>query len=171
MTATLTFGRGYVPTLIGRVVTLHAAYYAKSVGFGATFEAKVASELAGFVSRLDHPDNEIWWAASNDEIIASIAIDGHDSPKEPAVLHWFVVDPCHQGHGIGRDLIASAMAFCDARQFPQVELSTFAGLHAARALYERAGFVLTNEQDGASWGRTVTEQTFVRHHPAASKTP
>lgn len=165
MTTPLIFGHGYTPTLIGRVVTLHAAYYAKAVGFGAAFESKVARELAAFVARLDHPSNEIWWATHNGEIVASIAIDGQPSPDAPAVLHWFIVDPNQHGQGLGQTLLDGAMSFCDKQQFPAVELSTFAGLDAARTLYERAGFVLTKEQQGASWGQSVTEQTFMRRHP------
>ena len=38
--------------------------------------------------------------------------------------------------------------------------TTFAGLDAARHLYERAGFVLCQESEGDHWGRTVMEQTF-----------
>lgn len=158
----LTYGEGYTPTLIGQIVSMHASYYADLVGFGAAFEIKVASELAPFVDRLSHPQNAIWWAAIDDTIAASIAIDGQNAPKKPAILHWFIVDPRLQGRGIGRRLMDSAIAFCDGHGFPQVELSTFAGLDAARGLYERAGFTLVHEQTGASWGQPVIEQTFRR---------
>ena len=41
-------------------------------------------------------------------------------------------------------------------------LGTFAGLDAARALYEKHGFSLVREQEGTSWGIRVREQEFVR---------
>ncbi|MBO6676291.1 MAG: GNAT family N-acetyltransferase [Rhizobiales bacterium] len=162
MSEGLTFGDGYTPTLIGQIVSMHASYYADLVGFGAAFEIKVASELASFTDRLCHPHNAIWWAAIDGTIAASIAIDGQSTPEKPAVLHWFIVDPRLQGCGIGHRLMASAMAFCDGHGFPQVELSTFAGLDAARGLYEEAGFTLVHEQTGTSWGQPVTEQIFQR---------
>ncbi|MCG8547037.1 MAG: MarR family winged helix-turn-helix transcriptional regulator, partial [Alphaproteobacteria bacterium] len=31
--------RGFTPTIIGRVVEMHASYYSRAVGFGAAFEA------------------------------------------------------------------------------------------------------------------------------------
>lgn len=158
----LTYGEGYAPTLIGQIVSMHASYYADLVGFGAAFEIKVASELALFVDRLSHPHNAIWWAAIDGTLAASIAIDGQGTPEKPAILHWFIVDPRLQGRGVGRQLMDSAMIFCDKQRFPQVELSTFAGLDAARALYEQAGFTLVHEQTGASWGQPVTEQIFRR---------
>jgi hypothetical protein len=39
---------GYLPGCIGRITQLHASYYARTVGFGVPFEAKVATELAQF---------------------------------------------------------------------------------------------------------------------------
>ncbi|MFN3226103.1 MAG: GNAT family N-acetyltransferase [Hyphomicrobiales bacterium] len=162
MSGGLTFGEGYTPTLIGQIVSMHASYYADLVGFGAAFEIKVASELASFIDRLSHPHNAIWWAAIDGTIAASIAIDGQGTPEEPAILHWFIVDPRLQGRGIGRRLMDSAMTFCDGHGFPQVELSTFVGLVAARGLYEQAGFTLVHEQTGRSWGQPVTEQIFRR---------
>jgi RimJ/RimL family protein N-acetyltransferase len=41
-----------------------------------------------------------------------------------------------------------------------VVLTTFAGLDAARALYERLGFRLVAEADGETWGTKVREQRF-----------
>ena len=41
-----------------------------------------------------------------------------------------------------------------------MRLWTFAGLDAARRLYERAGFRLAEERRGTQWGIEVTEQRF-----------
>ena len=69
---------GYTPALIGRIVEMHAAYYNRSAGFGAAFEAKVAGDLAGFMRRLHEPTNQIWYTEAQGRIAASIAIDGDD---------------------------------------------------------------------------------------------
>jgi transcriptional regulator with PAS, ATPase and Fis domain len=50
-----------------------------------------------------------------------------------------------QGRGLGADLLGRAVSFCDERGYERIWLTTFAGLDAARALYERHGFVLTGE--------------------------
>ncbi len=39
---------GYSGGCIGRIVEMHARYYSQASGFGLTFEAKVARELAQF---------------------------------------------------------------------------------------------------------------------------
>ena len=43
-----TIQQGYQPGCIGRIVHMHAEYYAAASGFGSAFEAKVARELAEF---------------------------------------------------------------------------------------------------------------------------
>jgi hypothetical protein len=44
---------GYTPGCIGRVAQLHANYDAVTSGFGVTFEAKVARELADFCQNFE----------------------------------------------------------------------------------------------------------------------
>ena len=39
-------------------------------------------------------------------------------------------------------------------------LTTFAGLDAARRIYDSAGFVLVHEQHDRTWGTEVMEQRF-----------
>ncbi len=75
------------------------------------------------------------------------------------------VDDGVRGAGIGNALLTAALSFADASGFDRVELWTFAGLDAARRLYEGAGFALVDEQPGRRWGGEVLEQHFVRHRP------
>lgn len=153
---------GYRPGLIGQVVSLHAKTYNHLVGFGSAFECKVASEFAEFVTRLDHSANGLWHAARDDRLLGSIAIDGEDLGENRAHLRWFIVDPTCRGVGLGRRLLSAALDFVDQQPVAGTQLWTLKGLEAARSLYERAGFALTNEYDGDQWGRRITEQTFAR---------
>jgi len=153
---------GYRPGLIGQIVTLHAQYYGQWAGFGHAFEGKVATELAEFTTRLDRPFNGIWHVAHNDRVIGSIAIDGEDLGDGCAHLRWFIVDPACRGTGYGKRLMESALDFVDWQGFAETRLWTLKGLDAARALYERAGFVLTREYEGGQWGKRIVEQTFTR---------
>jgi len=153
---------GYEPGALGRVVELHGAYYAKHWGFGVSFEALVAKGLADFLASFDAARDGFWIARTDggdDRIAASISIVGaRDS--EPARLRWFIRDEAAQGQGIGRLLMREAMAFCGRAGHRNVYLTTFAGLDAARKLYEDFGFHLTHEGVDRSWGVTVTEQRF-----------
>ncbi len=45
--------QGYIPGAIGKITELHATYYSTYWNFGLYFEAKVAAEMAQFLSRFD----------------------------------------------------------------------------------------------------------------------
>ena len=166
---------GYHPGLIAGIVGLHAEYYARTAGFGRSFEAVVAAGLADFCNRLDHPDNEIWTVIRGGRILGSVAIDGQDlSPGGGllvAHLRWFILDDSLRGSGFGRRLLAKALAFVDNSPFERTDLWTFDGLRAARHLYEANGFALAEQRPGAQWGREVLEQRFVRPRSSTSFTP
>ena len=154
--------QGYKPGLIGQVVLLHAAYYAREYGFGQHFESKVAAGLAEFASRLVSPRNAIWSVELDSQIAGSIAIDGEDIGQGVAHLRWFILSDQLRATGVGQSLLATALHFCDQSGFDSTQLWTFKGLNAARHLYEKNGFVLTKEAPDCTWGPMMTEQLFVR---------
>ncbi len=153
---------GYRDELIGSVATLHSRVYSDLVGFGAYFEAMVATNYANFINRLDYGPNQTWYAENDGRIIGSITIDGQTKGDNIGYLRWFIVDPEHQSAGLGGKLMQAAMDFCDEQGFEEVHLDTFAGLDAARKLYERFGFKLIEEELGRNYGEEVLEQKFIR---------
>jgi GNAT superfamily N-acetyltransferase len=154
----------YVAGCIGRVVQLHAEYYARRSGFGVHFEAKVAQELAQFCARFE-PGRDGLWLARDAQIEGSIAIDGANAAQAGAHLRWFITSDTLRGQGVGKQLLQRALAFADAQAYRSVYLWTFAGLDAARHLYESHGFRLVQQSPGSSWGTAVQEQRFVRERP------
>lgn len=158
----VTLTTGYRPGLVGRIAEMHAAFYSTHTGFGQFFESQVATGIAEFAGRLHAPCNQVWAAMLNDRIVGSLVIDGQDLRNDKAHLRWFILDDGCRGSGVGRQLMAEAMSFCEARGFAEIHLWTFKGLNAARKLYESFGFQLVNEEQGTQWGSTVTEQHFVR---------
>jgi len=149
---------GYLPGTIGEIAALHARFYAREQGFGVLFETKVAAESAGFCARFDPARDGLWLLVDGGRILGSIAIDG--AAADGAHLRWFIVADAARGRGYGRRMLADAMAFCRRAGHRRVHLSTFAGLDAARALYEQAGFRLVHETEGETWGAPVREQRF-----------
>ncbi|MFP4308076.1 MAG: GNAT family N-acetyltransferase [Desulfococcaceae bacterium] len=157
---------GYVPGVIGRVAELHGRYYSESWGFGVFFESRVARELAQFLSRFD-PDRDGFWTVQHyGRIEGAIAIDGVDAETEGAHLRWFILSDNLRGTGWGRKLLDRAIDFCVERGYNRIYLNTFQGLHAARALYEQAGFRLVEQREGERWGSSVNEQRFELETPA-----
>jgi len=156
---------GYEPGCIGRIAELHGLYYSKAAGFGAPFEAKVASELSAFCLRYAEGRDGLWHAHEGGALHGAIAVEGpHDG--DPGVhLRWFIVSDALRGRGVGNRLLGEALGFCERAGHREVDLWTFEGLDAARHLYEKHGFALAASQRGARWGREVNEQRFVRRSP------
>ncbi len=164
---TCTVSEGWRAGAIGDVAGCHARYYAAAWGFGAYFEIKVASELAAFVDRYDPARDLLLTAYEADRFLGSIVIDGSDPELPPGHGHlrWFIMSDEARGRGVGGALMARAMAFLEGAGFASCYLTTFAGLDAARRLYERHGFRLVSEQAAQSWGTEVREQRFERDPP------
>lgn len=156
---------GYQPGILGMCTLMHASFYARHAGFGAFFEAQVAAGMADFLQRLDHPRNNIWSAVAGERMLGCIVLDGEDLGRNAGHLRWFIVDDGCRGAGVGKALLTAALSFADAMMFDEIELWTFAGLDAARRLYESVDFKLVNEQPGARWGKEVLEQHFIRRKP------
>ena len=150
---------GYLPGAIGRIVELHGAYYHRQAGFGAFFEAKVACELAEFLGRCDGERDGLWLLNDGGRIEGSIALDGRDAAAG-AHLRWFIVADGKRGQGFGNALLTAAIGLCRQRRYERAYLWTFAGLTAARHLYEKHGFRLAEERPGQQWGTEVLEQRF-----------
>jgi GNAT superfamily N-acetyltransferase len=151
---------GYVPGAIGRVTEMHAKYYSENWEFDLFFEAKVASELAEFLGRIDEGRDGFWTALSKDTVIGSIAIDGSMAEINGAHLRWFIMDGEWRGHGLGNLLLKRALDFSFSAGHKRIYLWTFSGLDPARHLYEKFGFRLVEENPGVEWGKEVKEQKF-----------
>lgn len=150
--------RGPVPGVLDRIVEMHDSFYGPRWGFGPAFTRKNLSELSGFLGRFDSDCDGIWTAHVDGRIEGSVAIHGSRSSERDAELRWFLVSDALRGQGAGSQLLDQALTFCRVRALSTVCLWTFAGLDDARRLYERAGFVLTEQRLGTRWGTEVLEQ-------------
>jgi len=151
---------GYYPGVIGKIVELHARYYHENWGFDISFETQVARELGEFMEKFVPGRDGLWVAKYGAEFAGSVAIDGSPGPDEGARLRWFIVEPNLQWRGIGTRLLREAMAFCRKAGHRKVFLWTFRGLDAARRLYEKEGFRLSEEHLIEKWGGRIVEQRF-----------
>lgn len=147
------------------IVRLHADYYSRAWGFGGFFEQKVASEAAAFFERYSSATDRAWFVVNTSGVVGSLIIDGVTGAEahKGAHLRWFVIEKACRGTGLGHQLMQRACAFCDDAGYQRTYLTTFAGLDAARALYEYHGFHLIEEADDATWGVPMCKQVFERH--------
>ena len=164
-----TIATGYIPGSIGRIAELHGTYYHAHWDFGLFFEAKVATELSGFLQHYDEVRDGLWTAVLNGRVEGAVVIDGRHARTEGAHLRWFIVSDALRGRGAGRHLLETAIAFCRRQRYERIFLWTFEGLEAARHLYESMGFKLVHQQKGRQWGTAVSEQRFELDCRAAHK--
>jgi GNAT superfamily N-acetyltransferase len=146
------------PGDIGEIVRLHGVLYAREYALDRTFEGYVAAGIGAFAIEFDERKDRLWIAESNARLLGSIAIVGQ--ADRSAQLRWFLVDPDARGAGLGRRLLAEALAFCRERRFTSVFLWTISGLPASAHLYRKAGFELTEEKTHELWGTVRTEQRY-----------
>ncbi|MFH1059394.1 MAG: GNAT family N-acetyltransferase [Pseudomonadota bacterium] len=151
---------GYYPGAIGQVAALHAAYYAEHWGFDLSFEAQVATELSRFLLDFDPARDFFRAARAGERLAGAVALDGHSTPHEGARLRWFIVHKTWQGSGLGARLLEQALAFARQASHRRLYLWTFAGLEAARCLYERAGFCLAEQKEIQHWGGVIHDQRY-----------
>lgn len=155
---------GWSPGLLGWIVAEHGRSYDAEWGLGAAFEAKVAAGLGELAGRLDPRRDLLLHAADAvGQPLGAIAVDGSGpgTAERGARIRYFILAPQTRGRGIGRMLLDGAMGFIREAGFERAWLTTFAGLDAARHLYEQNGFRLDREDLDTTWGTPLTEQRFV----------
>lgn len=146
----------------GWLIGLHGCWYAENKGFGLQFEWTVAGIVADVAPRLASPLVTMLVARDADGPLATLTADGGD-PDEAGRGHIRIViaEDRAKGQGLGHRLLAEGLSNLREAGLPGAYLDTFAGLDAARRVYEKAGFHLISEADGDTWGTPVREQRFV----------
>ncbi len=147
-----------LPGALATSAALQSHYYARDHGFGVFFEAGRLADIANFLARFDAQRDAVWLAVDGGQVLGSLVLDaGATGDQHSLQLRWFIVADALRGRGIGRRMMDAAMHFARARS-ARVHLGTFAGLDAARHLYEEFGFHKILERRSTAWGPEVLEQ-------------
>ncbi len=133
---------------LGRIVSLHGEAYEPFGGYGLRFEAYVAQTIADFVLR-DGANGRIWLAERAGALVGCAAIALHES--DAGQLRWVVVDPAERGEGLGKNLVALALAYCRDQGCRSVHLETTDGLPASEKIYKKLGFHITSSTVEELW--------------------
>lgn len=149
---------GLQPGDLGYITYLHGKIYSEEYGFDTTFEPYVARPLSEFSLSGNKSKQCIWIVEYEGKIVGSIAIV--DAGQNEAQLRWLLLTEEARGKGIGKMLVRNAVDFCREKGFSNVYLWTIDALPAARSIYMKNGFSLTEEKRHWLWGLEVNEQRF-----------
>ena len=115
---------------------------------------------------------ECFIAVSQDQVIGTITLEAMDRDssvstyRDPATasVHQLAVDPARQGEGVGRSLIACAIAWARARRYDRLALDTPAGALRQVGWYLDRGFdvVETAHVPGRRYASVVLAKQLAR---------
>jgi GNAT superfamily N-acetyltransferase len=144
------------PGDLGWIVYRHGAIYGRD--FGWKLEGLVAQVIADFEKSFDPAKERCWIAEYQGRPVGSIMLT--KGSAEVARLRMLLIEPEVRGMGLGKHLVAECIAFAREAGYRQVTLWTHEVLKEARGIYQRAGFVRTEQKVHTLFGPPVRGETW-----------
>ncbi len=136
--------RPHQPGDIGWIIHRHGVLY-----------SQVAAK---FIQHFDPKRERCWIAEKEGEIVGSVFLVKQSD--KVAKLRLLLVEPAARGLGIGSRLVDECIRFARQVGYKTITLWTNDVLHAARHIYEQAGFHLVDEEPHHSFGHDLVGQTW-----------
>ena len=144
-----------IPYVIDRQLSLYEA----ERNFTTDIWKKYLTQgVLALVERFDSEKDCIFILECNGSPAGCVAIT--HTKDNMAQLRYFFLEPELRGLGVGTDLLNKALSFCREKKYSHVFLWTVSAQEAARILFKKAGFEITETSENESWGIPVLEEKW-----------
>ncbi len=150
--------RQHEPGDMGWIVYRQGLLYAEEYGWNNTYEALAAEIAAQFIKNYDPKYERAWVAEKDGERVGAVVVVR--ASGEVAKLRLLHVEREARGLGIGKRLVAECVRFARQAGYQKMTLWTQSILHAARGIYEKAGFQIVHQEKHHSFGKDLTAETW-----------
>ena len=143
---------------LGWIVHRQAALYWQEYQWGASHETLLHEIAAKFLRDFKPGRERCFIAEHSGEIVGAVLVV--ENSAQIAQLRMLYVEPKARGRGVGRSLVEACVNFSRKAGYGSLVLWTSNALHAARKLYEEAGFELIEEKPYEDFGPGLKAQTW-----------
>jgi DNA-binding MarR family transcriptional regulator/GNAT superfamily N-acetyltransferase len=150
--------REHQPGDIGWVIQQHGEIYAREYGWNSEFEALVAGIGAEFLKKFDPAYERCWVAELDGARVGSVFVVRKSATV--AQLRMLILTPSARGLGLGARLTDECIAFARSKGYRKMVLWTNSILTAARDIYAKRGFVLTQSEPYHGYGQDLVGETW-----------
>jgi GNAT superfamily N-acetyltransferase len=148
------------PGDLGWVVMAHGEVYSEEFGWDRSFEELVLRIVADYASDRDSRLAAAWIAELDGRRVGCIFCVVDPDRAATAKLRILLVHPDGRGRGLGGRLVDTAVRFAREAGYERVRLWTNDPLVAARRVYLKRGFTLTEEEPHHSFGVDLVGQVY-----------
>ena len=145
------------PGDLGYIAYLHGRLYAEEFGYGLSFENYVLGALHEFANAYD-PAKDGIWVCEHEKKKVGFLVAAHR--EDTVQLRFLILLPEYRGMGLARRLMDLFIAFMRDRGYRKAFLLTTNEQEAATSLYQRYGFVLTEEKQSKAFNKSLVERKF-----------
>lgn len=149
--------KALMPGDLGRIATIHGELYSEEYGYGLNFEAYVLKGLSEFAQAHDASNDQVWICEHADQCAGCLFAQHREDAIQ---LRYFILLPKFRGIGLGKKLMSEFMAFYNSSSYERAYLWTTDEQQSATFLYEKYGFILTEEKKSDAFDKVLTERKY-----------